>query len=69
MKSSCNVRGKTRLPKNVRGLESLTQGIGAITKNQEEIIDYLNYLSAFTTKSKEEVSELIKQMKAMRKAQ
>ena len=52
-----------------QGLGSLAQGNGIITKKQEEIIDYLKYLSALTIKSKEEFSEMIKEMMAMRQAQ
>jgi len=50
-------------------LGSLTQENGTIIKVQEVIADNQKYLSALAIKSKEEISKLIKEMKAIRKAQ
>lgn len=60
---------KQDLQRVFQSLESLTQNSGSIIQHQEAFTKYLQYHSGLIIQTKEENSNLIKEMKALRKDQ
>lgn len=57
------------IQKVLQGLASLTQNNGTIIKNQKALEVYLNHHSDLLIKTRQDISDLMKEQQAMRKSQ